>query len=176
MPPRSHAGFTVFYRSSSIHVEGPVAPLLRAGSAWLPAILLQQITLCAQTPARVTNFKVVRAPWRPFVPMSLAARLRIASVYHRFIFLGVALAALYATRRHYGAKLAAESPATDDRISRKGFVLLPDGRLAQVPPDGLPPCQHPALLARAQVWPQVDVRMGVRDIFQTLCESLNPVP
>eukprot|EP00906_Rhabdomonas_costata_P020081 RCo029190 len=98
--------------------------------------------------------KRVFLPWRLFYPVSLAARVRTFGVRVKYVFFVVAAAALYQKDAYLRQK---EGAAAFARPLRRGLVRLPDGRLAQISP-------------------QIDTDLSPAGLWQTLKETLNPLP
>eukprot|EP00992_Anisonema_acinus_P010797 TRINITY_DN6863_c0_g1_i1.p1 TRINITY_DN6863_c0_g1~~TRINITY_DN6863_c0_g1_i1.p1 ORF type:complete len:145 (-),score=18.59 TRINITY_DN6863_c0_g1_i1:34-468(-) len=92
--------------------------------------------------------------WRTFYPLTSAARLRTFGAKSKFALFGVALVGLY--QKDAFLRAHGEGPAFA-RVERKGYVRLADGRLAQV-------C------------PQIDADLSIFGAFNSLLETLNPVP
>eukprot|EP01002_Notosolenus_urceolatus_P014849 NODE_6789_length_606_cov_6.102334_g5804_i0.p1 GENE.NODE_6789_length_606_cov_6.102334_g5804_i0~~NODE_6789_length_606_cov_6.102334_g5804_i0.p1 ORF type:complete len:123 (+),score=2.73 NODE_6789_length_606_cov_6.102334_g5804_i0:157-525(+) len=103
------------------------------------------------------KFRIASGAWRALVPLTPAARLKAIARPAKFYLFALSLIALAATHMHQRSKRALEGDHVADRVPRRGYVVLPDGRLAQV-------------------WPQVDVRLDIRSLWQGLGETLNPVP
>jgi hypothetical protein len=100
----------------------------------------------------------VRRPlWSWFIPTTPEARIRRVSVAAPTLLFGIASAAIIAKQSYYRTDLASEDENTWDRIDRKAYVALPDGRLAQV---------HP----------RVDAVITLGNLWQSLKETLNPLP
>ena len=77
----------------------------------------------------------VRRPLFSFlVPSSPASKLRQLSFAAPTLLFGVGAAAVILRQSHYRNELADEAAATNDRIERRSYVALPNGRLAQVYP------------------------------------------
>eukprot|EP00760_Papus_ankaliazontas_P025988 PhM_4_TR2972/c0_g1_i1/m.3935 len=100
---------------------------------------------------------VSRPFWRAFVPSTVPARIR--SVAHRWkaVMFGLSCTAILATQVNYRARLQDESDTTTDRIHRRAYVRLADGRLAQV---------HP----------RVYTDLSVCGLWAMVKESFNPLP
>ena len=77
----------------------------------------------------------VRRPlWSFFIPHTTEANLRRVSVAAPTILFGISAAAVVAKQSYFRPTLALEDEATADRIDRRAYVALPDGRMAQVHP------------------------------------------
>eukprot|EP00996_Jenningsia_fusiforme_P004181 NODE_4985_length_734_cov_58.400000_g4627_i0.p1 GENE.NODE_4985_length_734_cov_58.400000_g4627_i0~~NODE_4985_length_734_cov_58.400000_g4627_i0.p1 ORF type:complete len:143 (-),score=28.38 NODE_4985_length_734_cov_58.400000_g4627_i0:245-673(-) len=92
--------------------------------------------------------------FRAAYPQTLPGRLRGVSSRVKYIFFGIAAWSLH---RQDQMLRAANEGASFDRIQRKGYVRLPDGTLAQINP-------------------QIDTDLSPSGMWQTLKETLNPVP
>eukprot|EP00668_Euglena_longa_P011136 GGOE01013515.1.p1 GENE.GGOE01013515.1~~GGOE01013515.1.p1 ORF type:complete len:143 (-),score=12.87 GGOE01013515.1:379-807(-) len=101
----------------------------------------------SETPSRNTF------PFRALYPTTTQATIRTLGSKARFALLGVALISIYKQDAH----LRPTEGAFFDRVQRKGYVRLPDGRLAQVNP-------------------QIDTDLTPRGIWNTVKDTLNPVP
>lgn len=77
----------------------------------------------------------IRRPiWSFFIPTTPEARIRRVSVAAPTILFGISTFAILAKQGYYRPTLAAEDAQTWDRIERRAYVALPDGRMAQVHP------------------------------------------
>eukprot|EP00796_Vickermania_ingenoplastis_P006015 gene6015-4319_t len=77
---------------------------------------------------------VKRPMWRVFVPTTCVARIRSIAYYAPLWVFGIASFAILNKQCHYRATLMDEETATYDRIHRRAYVALPDGRMALVYP------------------------------------------
>ena len=100
----------------------------------------------------------VRKPiWSFFIPTTAAAKVRTASYATPAILFAITCSAVQAKQMYYRNDLHSEAEATHDRIERRGYVALPDGRMALV---------HP----------QVDARITVANLGYSLWDAINPIP
>jgi hypothetical protein len=77
----------------------------------------------------------VRRPlWSFFIPHTPEANLRRVAVAAPTLLFAISGCAVVAKQTYFRPTLAEESEATSDRISRRAYVALPDGRMAQVHP------------------------------------------
>lgn len=98
-----------------------------------------------------------RPIWRVFVPTTCAAKLRSAAVYAPYWLFAVATYAILQRQCHYRNNLALEAPETYDRVDRRAYVALPDGRMALV-------------------YPIIDTQMSFTRVVGSFLEALNPLP
>lgn len=75
-----------------------------------------------------------RPVWFWFIPQTTDARIRAVSVAAPTLLFGITTAAILAKQSYYRASLAEEDAATWDRVDRRAYVALPNGRMAQVHP------------------------------------------
>jgi len=103
--------------------------------------------------AEGANLKKQSLPWRVAYPKTTAATVRTLGSRARYAMFGAALVALW----NKEALLRDTEGPIFDRVQRKGYVRLPDGRLAQVNP-------------------QIDTDLTPSGMWQSLKETLNPLP
>ena len=77
---------------------------------------------------------IKRPLWSFFIPATPYAQLRRISYHAPHILFGLSAAAIVLKQSEFRPKLEDESPTTSDRIERRAYVALPDGRMAQVHP------------------------------------------
>lgn len=100
----------------------------------------------------------IRRPiWRAFVPTTCAAKLRSFGYYAPLWMFGISTYAILARQSHYRNSLADEAPETYDRVNRRAYVALPDGRMALV-------------------YPIVDTQMSFTRTVVSFLDALNPFP
>lgn len=100
----------------------------------------------------------IRRPlWRIFVPTTGAAKLRTFAYYAPFSLFGIATYAILQRQSHYRTNIADESPETFDRIDRRAYVALPDGRMALV-------------------YPCIDTQMSFTRSVMSFLDAINPFP
>eukprot|EP00759_Apiculatamorpha_spiralis_P007530 PhF_6_TR14688/c0_g1_i1/m.23137 len=92
-----------------------------------------------------------------FAPATGPARLRGIAHRYRNVLFGLSVGAILATQINFRAHLDDEKEGTQDRIQRRVYVRLPDGR-------------------NAQVHPRVYTDMSIQGIWQMVKETLNPLP
>lgn len=100
---------------------------------------------------------VKRPLWRIFVPTTCAAKLRTFAYYAPFSLFGIATFAILQRQCHYRANIADESLDTCDRIDRRAYVALPDGRMALV-------------------YPCIDTQMSITRTVMSFLDAINPLP
>lgn len=91
--------------------------------------------------------------WRMLYPTTFNGMVRSLGSQARFLLFGLALYSLYKKEEY----LSPTEGAMFDRIDRRGYVRLPDGRLAQVNP-------------------QISTDLTPAGIWQTFKEMINPLP
>lgn len=100
----------------------------------------------------------IRRPlWRIFVPTTCGAKLRTFSYFAPFSLFGIATYAILQQQCHYRASIADESSETYDRIDRRVYIELPDGR-------------------RALVYPCIDTQMTLTRTVMSFLDAINPLP
>eukprot|EP00672_Neobodo_designis_P026743 CAMPEP_0174850496 /NCGR_PEP_ID=MMETSP1114-20130205/19611_1 /TAXON_ID=312471 /ORGANISM="Neobodo designis, Strain CCAP 1951/1" /LENGTH=102 /DNA_ID=CAMNT_0016084957 /DNA_START=43 /DNA_END=351 /DNA_ORIENTATION=+ len=100
----------------------------------------------------------VRRPlWSFFIPHTFEANVRRVSVAAPTILFGLSACAVVAKQSYFRPTLAEEDAATSDRIDRRAYVALPDGRMAQV---------HP----------RVDTTLTLGGLWESTKESLSLLP
>ncbi|EPY34690.1 hypothetical protein STCU_01412 [Strigomonas culicis] len=78
---------------------------------------------------------VVRRPlWGLLIPSTYTSRVRATAFYAPFLMFVLASTAILLKQSHYRANLADEDEKTFDRIDRRAYVALPDGRMALIYP------------------------------------------
>eukprot|EP01012_Entosiphon_sulcatum_P067213 TRINITY_DN967_c0_g1_i1.p2 TRINITY_DN967_c0_g1~~TRINITY_DN967_c0_g1_i1.p2 ORF type:complete len:145 (-),score=18.06 TRINITY_DN967_c0_g1_i1:35-445(-) len=105
--------------------------------------------LSAYTPNVDAPPKVVRAWWRPLISQTVPARLKTFNLSSKYVLFGIASVAIF--RKTYASTIP------NDGVDRKGYVRLPDGRLAQV-------------------YPQIDTDLSPLGLIRSAIDSINPVP
>jgi hypothetical protein len=77
----------------------------------------------------------VRRPiWSFFLPATPFAQLRRVAYHAPHILFAFSAAAVVLKQSNFRPRLADEAADTSDRIERRAYVALPDGRMAQVHP------------------------------------------
>jgi hypothetical protein len=77
---------------------------------------------------------VKRPVWSFFIPSTLYANVRRVAYFAPHILFALSATAVVLKQSNYRATLADEDAQTADRIDRRAYVALPDGRVAQVHP------------------------------------------
>lgn len=91
--------------------------------------------VCWKVEAPLFQIMSVRRPlWAYFIPATPEAQLRRISVAAPTLLFGIGAFAVLAKQSYYRPTLAQEADQTWDRIERRAYVALPDGRMAQVHP------------------------------------------
>lgn len=98
---------------------------------------------------------VVKGP--KIAPMTLAAWVRSMAFRAPQFMCGLGCCALAARAFYHHPKLQQEAAESSDRITRRAYVALPDGRMALV---------HPA----------VHARLTAPNLFWAVVDTLNPLP
>lgn len=100
----------------------------------------------------------VRRPiWGVFIPTTVTAKLRTASFAAPTLLFGLASTAIVLKQSFYRNSLHDEEAATWDRIDRRAYIALPDGRTALV---------HP----------RIDSRLSLCSLWSSFKEMVNPLP
>nr|CCC91101.1 conserved hypothetical protein [Trypanosoma congolense IL3000] len=107
--------------------------------------------------ARVMPSIVKRPLWSYFVPTTWASKLHRVSYHAPLLMFGVSAFALVARQSYYRGALADEDDKTCDRIDRRAYVALPDGRMALV-------------------YPIVDTQLTPTRALLALFDMINPMP
>lgn len=77
----------------------------------------------------------VRRPlWLLFVPATASSQVRRVAFAAPFLMFGAAALAINGKQSYVRHSLADEKEGTSDRVERRGYVILPDGRAALVHP------------------------------------------
>jgi hypothetical protein len=105
----------------------------------------------------MSGLKPMRPLWSYFLPQTPAARLRTVSAAAPGIMLTIGAAAIIMKQAPWQGSAEASPAAAWDRVERRAYVALPDGRMALV---------HP----------KVDVDASVRGLFNSLWESCTLLP
>ena len=100
---------------------------------------------------------VNRSYWTYVTPATFAARMRRVSVAAPTLLFALSASALLAKQSYRRVNLSEEDAATDDRIDRRAYVALPDGRMALV---------HPA----------INAHLTFGHTVKSLKEFFNPMP
>ncbi|CAD2217983.1 hypothetical protein AGDE_00625 [Angomonas deanei] len=78
---------------------------------------------------------VVKRPlWGLFLPATYTSRVHAASFYAPFLMFCIASISILVKQSYYRANLADEETKTYDRIDRRAYVALPNGKMALVYP------------------------------------------
>ena len=98
---------------------------------------------------------------RPFfklwVPQSLPSTIRGISSRAPILVFGMCATAVLFKQSYFRCRLVDEEAATWDRVERRGYVALPDGRMALV---------HP----------RIDARVTIGNMLNTLMEAFSLMP
>ncbi|CCW61562.1 unnamed protein product [Phytomonas sp. EM1] len=78
--------------------------------------------------------KVRRPLWSFFLPATVSSRLRTIGYNSFMLMFFISSAAILNSQSYYRSKLLDEDEKTCDRIDRRAYVALPDGRMALVYP------------------------------------------
>ncbi|CCW68135.1 unnamed protein product [Phytomonas sp. Hart1] len=78
--------------------------------------------------------KVRRPLWSFFLPATIGSRFRTIGYNSFMLMFLISSAAILNRQSHYRAKLSDEDEKTYDRINRRAYIALPDGRMALVYP------------------------------------------
>lgn len=100
---------------------------------------------------------VSRPLWSFFIPRTPTATLRGAAFAAPTILFGVATTAIVLKQSFYRTSLLDEDAATWDRIDRRAYVALPDGKMALV-------------------FPIVHADTSLCGMWRALKSSVNPMP
>ncbi|AAZ11972.1 uncharacterized protein TEOVI_000559700 [Trypanosoma equiperdum] len=101
---------------------------------------------------------VVKRPlWSYFTPATFASTLHRTAYHTPKLMFGVAAAAILAKQSYYRGSLADEEENTCDRIERRAYVALPDGRMALV-------------------YPIIDTQLTPTRALLSLFDMMNPLP
>jgi hypothetical protein len=101
---------------------------------------------------------VVKRPiWSFFLPSTPFAQLRRVAYHAPHILFALSASAIVLKQSNFRSKLDDETTDTTDRIERRAYVALPDGRMAQV---------HP----------YVNVDFTPSGIWGALCETFSMLP
>lgn len=100
---------------------------------------------------------IKRPLWRIFVPTTCAAKLRTGAAYAPLCIFGAATYAILQRQCHYRQSLGNEESETYDRINRRAYVALPDGRMALV-------------------YPIIDTQMSFTRTVMSFLDAINPFP
>lgn len=92
-----------------------------------------------------------------FLPMTPGSRTRSLAHRYKGILFGLSVGSILATQVYTRPELVDEAPGTYDRIHRRAYMTLPDGR-------------------QALVYPIVYTDLSFYGLYKNLCESLNPLP
>lgn len=100
---------------------------------------------------------VKRHIWQFFVPRTKTSIIRSFGYYAPMCVFGVSTFAILQRQSYYRPNLADEEAATYDRISRRAYVALPDGRMALV-------------------YPIIDTQMTLTRTVMSFLDAVNPFP
>lgn len=78
--------------------------------------------------------RVKRPLWSFLLPQTYTSRMHSMAFYAPTMMFLLATAAIISKQSHYRTNLADEDINTYDRIDRRAYVALPDGRMALVYP------------------------------------------
>ncbi|KAJ9457004.1 hypothetical protein DIPPA_33467 [Diplonema papillatum] len=88
---------------------------------------------------------------------SSAAHLHTVGAKSKYLLFAVCAYAVFEKQKYYRASIADEEEGTHDRINREAYMVLPDGRMAQV-------------------YPVVHSTNSFYGVWRALCETLSPLP
>ncbi|AYU81086.1 Succinate dehydrogenase subunit 3 [Leishmania donovani] len=77
---------------------------------------------------------VKRPLWSLLLPQTYTSRVHALAFHAPTIVFMIAVCAIVSKQSYYRSSLADEDPKTYDRIDRRAYVALPDGRMALVYP------------------------------------------
>ncbi|ESS69157.1 succinate dehydrogenase cytochrome B subunit [Trypanosoma cruzi] len=100
---------------------------------------------------------VKRPFWSYFVPSTYTSRIHRWAYYAPTLMFGVSTAAILMRQSYYRSSLADEDENTCDRVDRRAYVALPDGRMALV-------------------YPIVDTQVTPTRVILSFLDSINPMP
>ncbi|KAG8348543.1 hypothetical protein ERJ75_000731900 [Trypanosoma vivax] len=100
---------------------------------------------------------VKRPLWLFFVPTSCASCLHRLAFHAPKMMFGLSAAAVVMRQSHYRTALADEEADTFDRIDRRAYVAMPDGRMALV-------------------YPVVDTQLTPARVVLSFLDAINPMP
>lgn len=100
---------------------------------------------------------VKRPLWSFLLPATYTSRVRSIAFNAPFWMFVIATTALVNKQSHYRTNLADEDKKTYDRISRRAYVRLPDGRMALV-------------------YPVIDTQVTFSRTCMSFLDAVNPFP
>lgn len=100
---------------------------------------------------------VKRPLWKFFLPATYTSRVHGFAFYAPFWMFLIATNAILLKQSNYRNTLAEESPETFDRIDRRAYVALPDGRMALV-------------------YPIIDTQVTISRVLLSFLDAVNPFP
>ncbi|RNE99824.1 succinate dehydrogenase cytochrome B subunit [Trypanosoma rangeli] len=101
---------------------------------------------------------VVKRPfWMLFLPSTYTSRIHRWAYHAPTLMFGVATAAILMRQSYYRSSLDDEDENTCDRIDRRAYIALPDGRMALV-------------------YPIIDTLVTPTRVVLSLLDAINPMP
>ncbi|ORC90784.1 succinate dehydrogenase cytochrome B subunit [Trypanosoma theileri] len=100
---------------------------------------------------------VKRPLWSYLVPLTYTSRVHRLAYHAPKLMFGVAATAILMRQSYYRSSLADEDEKTFDRIDRRAYVALPDGRMALV-------------------YPIIDTQMTPTRVVLSFLDAINPLP
>lgn len=101
--------------------------------------------------------EVKRPLWSVFLPATLPSRIHALAWHAPMIMFGLASTAILIRQSYYRNHLADEDAMTHDRISRRAYVALPDGRMALI-------------------YPVIDTQVTLTRTVMSFVDAINPLP
>ncbi|KAK7195447.1 hypothetical protein NESM_000471900 [Novymonas esmeraldas] len=100
---------------------------------------------------------VKRPLWSVLLPQTYTSRVHAFAFHAPTLVFVLAACAIISKQSHYRTNLADEDHATYDRIDRRAYVALPDGRMALV-------------------YPIIDTQTSFTRTVMSFLDAVNPFP
>ncbi|CAM40431.1 conserved hypothetical protein [Leishmania braziliensis MHOM/BR/75/M2904] len=100
---------------------------------------------------------VKRPLWSLLLPQTYTSRVHALAFHAPTILFMISVCAIVSKQSYYRSNLADEDPKTYDRIDRRAYVALPDGRMALV-------------------YPIVDTQTSLTRTVMSFMDAVNPLP
>ncbi|KEG14881.1 succinate dehydrogenase cytochrome B subunit [Trypanosoma grayi] len=100
---------------------------------------------------------VKRPLWLYLVPSTYTSRMHRLAYHAPMLMFGVATTAIVMRQSYYRSSLSDEDENTFDRIDRRAYVALPDGRMALV-------------------YPIIDTQVTPTRVVLSFLDAINPMP